>query len=131
MVRDLELDLQTTVIEMDLDAVVSVVSATYPLVLDIEVTADPVVLEVLQGQPGNKGLNWRGDWDVAEVYAVDDAVGYGGGAYVCVAGTLAGDSPAGTPAKWDLVAAKGDKGDTGASGGGASGSLAAAFFLGG
>jgi hypothetical protein len=73
-----------------------------------------------QGAPGPKGVNWKGSWNVATVYAADDAVSHNGSSW------LAKRSNSNTqPAEgddWTLIALKGEtgpqgqKGDTGAQG---------------
>lgn len=68
------------------------------------------------GPTGPPGLTWRGAWDAAVAYAVNDAVTYAGASYRrLVAGTTA-TAPSGDPANWELLAAKGDVGATGATG---------------
>lgn len=56
------------------------------------------------GLQGPKGLAWQGGWSAATAYAVDDAVQYGGKAYVAIqAGT--NNNPATATAFWSLLAA--------------------------
>src|SRR5438105_1070224 len=38
----------------------------------------------LQGDPGPPGLTWRGTWDSATLYGVDEVVESGGNAYICI-----------------------------------------------
>jgi hypothetical protein len=58
---------------------------------------------------------WRGVWDVATVYAIDDVVSRGGSSYIAVAATT-GDLPESSPAVWSLLAQKGDTGAQGTQG---------------
>ncbi|MBS3894721.1 hypothetical protein [Serratia marcescens] len=85
------------------------------------------------GPAGPSGLEWRGVWDSDTAYQVNDAVGYNGASYFCIA-PVTGTPPDGGPdsaAHWALLASqgaagpqgiqgvagpqgvKGDKGDTG------------------
>ncbi len=65
-------------------------------------------------QQGPKGLTWRGPWSATASYASDDAVSYNGNSFIAVAAN-ANEAP-GSGSSWNLLAAKGDKGDTGATG---------------
>ncbi|CCH00290.1 hypothetical protein FAES_2281 [Fibrella aestuarina BUZ 2] len=62
---------------------------------------------------GIPGLNWRGAWVANTVYAVGDVVATGGSAYVRKVAGSSGSSFSGVGANWDLLVAKGDKGDQG------------------
>ncbi len=66
-----------------------------------------------QGAAGAKGLAWRGAWSPLMTYVADDAVEYGGSAWMALA-TSSGSPPPGTD--WQLLAARGDAGATGAQG---------------
>jgi microcystin-dependent protein len=81
------------------------------------------------GPTGPKGLNWRGNWNTATAYAVDDVVFHNGSSWTCVADTT-GDEP-GTPAgngKWMFQARVGDTGPAG-TGVRIRGSVPTAFLL--
>jgi hypothetical protein len=71
------------------------------------------------GEDGEDGLdiNWRGAWQTATAYAINDAVKQNGSSYICIeahtSGTFGTDLSA---SKWDLMAEKGDQGDPGADG---------------
>ena len=71
------------------------------------------------GAPGKDGkpFHWRGAWDASTSYAKLDAVEHNGSCYVWTddADSTAGDEP-GVDELWELCAAKGSKGDTGADG---------------
>lgn len=71
------------------------------------------------GAPGKDGkpFHWRGAWDASTSYAKLDAVEHNGSCYVWTddADSTAGDEP-GVDELWELCAAKGAKGDTGADG---------------
>lgn len=72
-----------------------------------------------QGDPGPqgpKGLVWRGAWNGATAYAVDDAVSYGGASYRRLVAGTTGTAPDADGTNWAVLAAKGDQGPTGASG---------------
>lgn len=65
------------------------------------------------GSTGAAGLTHRGAWASATAYVVNDAVTYGGGTYRRkVAGTTA-TVPSSDATNWELLAAKGDTGNTG------------------
>lgn len=63
---------------------------------------------------GSNGMARRGPWVTSTAYALDDGVSEGGAYYVCAeahtSGTFATDLAAG---KWQVVAEKGEQGDTG------------------
>ena len=66
------------------------------------------------GEPvGAPGLVWRGAWDGGTAYAVRDVVESAGSSYVAVADSI-GDGP--PSAAWNLLAARGAAGVTGAPG---------------
>lgn len=65
------------------------------------------------GPQGQEGLVWRGAWNNATVYVVDDAVSLNGTSYIAVAGNTNSQPPS---ADWNTLAAKGDAGATGATG---------------
>lgn len=57
---------------------------------------------------------WHGAYDNAHAYAINDGVSYNGSSYVCIAAST-GNLPTNV-AFWQLLAAKGDTGATGAAG---------------
>ena len=61
-----------------------------------------------------QGYTWCGEFTDFAGYAPYDMVSFGGSSYVCVSPTPL--SPSSDPTNWNLVAAKGDTGATGASG---------------
>lgn len=75
-------------------------------------SVDITAITVVQGE---KGLNWQGAWDGSTAYAVDDAVSYGGSAYICTEANTGRHPDNGAPF-WELLASKGDTGETGETG---------------
>lgn len=67
-----------------------------------------------QGPQGDKGLNWQGAWDSGTAYVIDDAVTHQGTSYVATAGSTNQAPP--NASYWDVLAVKGDTGDTGPQG---------------
>lgn len=68
-------------------------------------------------QQGPAGLTWRGTWDAAASYTIDDAIAHDGSSYIARASTTANagiipGSPEATGV-WDLLAARGDTGSKG------------------
>jgi microcystin-dependent protein len=63
---------------------------------------------------GSGVVNFRGAYNPATAYVVDDSVSYNGSSYVCVLATT-GNLPTNTT-YWQVLAAKGDTGNTGATG---------------
>lgn len=57
------------------------------------------------GAAGDPGLTWRGDYDNATAYAVNDGVAYLGQSYICTA-TSTGNLPTDTDF-WNILASKG------------------------
>ena len=62
------------------------------------------------------GLNWRSAWSGSTTYAANDAVSFGGSAYVSLVGANTGNPPNSSPSSWSLMAAQGNNGATGAQG---------------
>jgi hypothetical protein len=62
------------------------------------------------GPQGPPGVNWRGHWDPAAYYLVDDAVEAGGSSFVAVVPNVASPPPG---VDWDLLAAAGAQGPQG------------------
>ena len=67
------------------------------------------------GPAGPEGVNWRGLWDFATAYAVDDIVDYGGAVWIATAPNTNLPSPT-HPEAWDLFVDKGQPGATGPAG---------------
>lgn len=57
-------------------------------------------------------IDWEGPWSPTTAYVPGDTVERNGSSYRAKDNTT-GDDPELVPAKWDLLAAKGDKGDQG------------------
>lgn len=81
------------------------------------ITNSPAEWEILaeggsQGVDG-AGVTWRGPWNTALTYAINDGVEYQGSAYVATAQANPTEHPVGFPGKWDLFASKGDPGPNG------------------
>jgi len=69
------------------------------------------------GPVGPAGLNWQGAWSALGVYVIDDAVGYGGASWFCIANVGPSvTTPDLDPTKWALLAAQGATGPAGATG---------------
>ena len=77
-------------------------------------------LEGPQGQTGAvgaAGLNFRGEWNTANSYAVDDVVFYLGDSFVCISPIGPGGSaPTSSDPDWNFLAVQGLDGDTGPQG---------------
>jgi hypothetical protein len=77
----------------------------------------PIGLQGLQGEPGPtgpqgaKGLNWKGAWDSAASYLIDDAVSHDGSTWIARQSNT-GVAPAESNT-WALLARKGDTGPAG------------------
>ena len=69
------------------------------------------------GPVGPAGLNWQGTWSAAGTYVVDDAVGYGGASWFCIANVgPTATTPNSDPTKWALLASQGATGAQGPQG---------------
>jgi len=73
-----------------------------------------------QGNPGAvgaAGLNFRGEWNTANSYAVDDVVFYVADSFVCINPIAPGGSaPTNSDPDWTFLAVQGLEGDTGPQG---------------
>lgn len=70
-----------------------------------------------KGDPGEKGINWRGEWENGAAYGKGDAVSYNGTSYILnTEGFPSGENPTDYPESWDVLAEKGEKGDKGNTG---------------
>lgn len=69
------------------------------------------------GPIGPAGLNWQGAWSAGGSYVIDDAVGFGGASWFCIApvGPVA-TTPDDDPTSWALLANIGATGATGLTG---------------
>jgi hypothetical protein len=76
--------------------------------------------EGAQGVPGPvgpAGLNWQGAWSAAGTYVIDDAVGYNGASWFCIANVgPTATTPNADPTKWALLASQGATGPQGPQG---------------
>lgn len=76
------------------------------------------------GADGPPGLNWRGAWSSTATYAVDDGVSFNGSSYIAILPSV-GETPNPVSSNyWDLLAAQGLPGSSGASAMGVVSSLA-------
>lgn len=66
-----------------------------------------------QGPTGLKGLTWRGAWSPLVTYGADDAVEFGGSAWIALAASTGAQPPG---PDWQLLAARGEAGAVGAIG---------------
>lgn len=73
-----------------------------------------------QGSPGPvgpAGLEWRGPWSSSVSYILDDAIGYNGASYFCIAAnTNTAPTELPTDTKWALLASQGATGPQGPQG---------------
>ncbi len=79
-------------------------------------TAGPQGVAGPQGQTGIAGLAYRGAYNSATNYGLNDGVVYGGSTYISLAASNAGNSPDVSPMQWSLLAAQGSPGVAGAAG---------------
>jgi hypothetical protein len=68
------------------------------------------------GPVGPAGLNWQGTWVSGASYVLDDAVGYAGASYFCIAPTSGTTAPNLATANWALLASQGAIGPQGPQG---------------
>ena len=77
----------------------------------------PVGPQGVPGPVGPAGLNWQGAWSAAGTYVVDDAVGFGGASWFCIANVgPGGANPPADPTSWALLASQGATGPQGPQG---------------
>ena len=77
----------------------------------------PMGPQGVAGPVGPAGLNWQGAWSAAGTYVVDDAVGYGGASWFCIANVgPTATTPNSDPTKWALLASQGSPGAQGPQG---------------
>jgi hypothetical protein len=77
----------------------------------------PIGPQGVPGPVGPAGLNWQGAWSATGTYVVDDAVGYNGASWFCIANV----GPSAVPpdidtTNWALLAAQGATGPQGPQG---------------
>lgn len=68
------------------------------------------------GPAGLTGIQWKGPWSSVTTYMTRDAVSFDGSSYISLTDNNTNNSPATSPANWDLIAQQGDTGATGATG---------------
>jgi hypothetical protein len=69
------------------------------------------------GPVGPAGLNWQGVWSASGTYVIDDAVGYNGASWFCIANVgPSATPPSSDPTNWALLAAQGATGPAGPQG---------------
>ena len=77
----------------------------------------PMGPQGVPGPVGPAGLNWQGAWSAAGTYVVDDAVGFGGASWFCIANVGPGGvNPSADPTSWALLASQGATGPQGPQG---------------
>ena len=77
----------------------------------------PMGPQGVPGPVGPAGLNWQGPWSATGIYVIDDAVGFGGASWFCIANigpTVT--TPNLDPTKWALLASQGATGPQGPQG---------------
>jgi hypothetical protein len=70
----------------------------------------------IPGAVGPAGLNWRGQWVSGTIYEINDAVGYNGASYFCLAATNGITTPDLDTYYWALLASQGAEGPQGPQG---------------
>lgn len=68
------------------------------------------------GPVGPAGLTWQGAWTSGNSYVLNDAVGYNGASYFCIAPTSGTTPPDLATANWALLASQGAQGPIGPTG---------------
>ena len=76
----------------------------------------PIGPQGVPGPVGPAGLEWQGAWVSGATYAVDDAVGYDGASWFCIAPTSGTTAPDLDTTHWALLAAQGATGPQGPAG---------------
>jgi hypothetical protein len=77
----------------------------------------PIGPQGVPGPVGPAGLNWQGAWSAAGTYVIDDAVGYAGASWFCVANVGPFPTPPNLdPTNWALLASQGSPGSQGPQG---------------
>ena len=74
----------------------------------------PQGIQGITGSISPAGLTWEGTWNPLSTYAIDDAVGFNGASYFCIAPVGPSvTNPASDPAHWSLLANQGPTGPQG------------------
>lgn len=76
----------------------------------------PIGPQGVAGPVGPAGLEWQGAWVSGATYAIDDAVGYNGASWFCIAPTSGTVAPNLATTEWALLAAQGAQGPMGPQG---------------
>jgi hypothetical protein len=77
----------------------------------------PIGPQGVPGPVGPAGLNWQGAWSALNTYVVDDAVGYGGASWFCIANVGPSvTTPDVDTTNWALLASQGATGPQGPQG---------------
>lgn len=76
----------------------------------------PIGPQGVPGPVGPAGLTWQGVWVSGTTYAIDDAVGYNGASWFCIAPTSGTTPPNLATTEWALLAAQGATGPQGPQG---------------
>jgi len=77
----------------------------------------PIGPQGVPGPVGPAGLNWQGAWSAVGTYVIDDAVGYNGASWFCIANVgLSAIPPDIDTTSWALLAAQGATGSQGPQG---------------
>ena len=76
----------------------------------------PIGPQGVPGPVGPAGLEWQGAWVSGATYAIDDAVGYDGASWFCIAPTSGTTTPDLDTTHWALLAAQGATGPQGPQG---------------
>jgi hypothetical protein len=77
----------------------------------------PIGPQGVPGPVGPAGLNWQGAWSALGTYVIDDAVGYGGASWFCIANVgPSATTPDIDPLNWALLASQGSPGPQGPQG---------------
>jgi hypothetical protein len=76
----------------------------------------PIGPQGVPGPVGPAGLSWQGAWTSGATYAIDDAVGYNGASWFCIAPTTGTTPPNLATTEWALLAAQGATGPQGPQG---------------
>ena len=77
----------------------------------------PMGPQGVAGPVGPAGLNWQGAWTALGTYVIDDAVGYNGASWFCIANVgPSATTPDIDPLNWALLASQGSPGPQGPQG---------------
>jgi hypothetical protein len=76
----------------------------------------PIGPQGVPGPVGPAGLNWQGAWSALGTYVIDDAVGYAGASWFCVANVGPSATTPNLDPSWALLASQGSPGSQGPQG---------------